>query len=600
MNGQEITDGVFCATIFAVKADRLNTSLVQAGATLGHLSISINRRISGLLPRKRGAMQDRTETPQLTEQQAALAFSFKRYLLEIAIVLATYSIAGKLGQATTTIRSGNLGPVWPAYGVALAAVILCGTRIWPAVGAGAFLIAFLSPVGAVTALGQATGATLAALTGALLLNRVVAFDPSMQRLKDAVWLIVIGAFGSALVSSSIGTWVLYKAHITPYAGLASAWLVYWMGDSAGVLLVTPLIVTLRSLPLLRDWRLLVELGSLILLLTVSSFIIFAGNLFLSVNLNFLAFGVLPFVMWAAIRFGTRATSLSVLIIASVATVETAFGSGPFAGNSSFTNAVLLDVFFTVISLTGLTLAGASTERGEAERTRERLAREEALSTVSKKLIDAQEEERSRIARELHDDINQRLALLAVKLDVLRQSPQASIADVRPAIAEASKEVQDLGNDIQVLSHSLHSSKLDYLGLTSAASGFCRELSQRPGVEIDFHSENVPKDLPKEISLCLFRTLQEGLQNAIKHSGSRQFQVSLRVGPSEIELIVRDSGMGFDPEEAMQGQGLGLLSMKERLKLVNGTLSIDSQPQVGTTIHARVPLSLRTKSAGAAE
>jgi signal transduction histidine kinase len=214
------------------------------------------------------------------------------------------------------------------------------------------------------------------------------------------------------------------------------------------------------------------------------------------------------------------------------------------------------------------------------------------------LIEAQEEERTRLARELHDDINQRLALLVVKLQSLQQSLPASMIEIRHAIAEASDETEGLGNDIQALSHRLHSSKLEYLGLASAAGGFCRELSDRQGMEIEFHSEGIPKDLPREISLCLFRVLQEALQNAIKHSRSRHFHVSLSGGSSGVELTVHDSGIGFDPEDATRGSGLGLTSIRERLQLVNGKLFIDSQSQRGTTILARVPLSPKTKSAAA--
>jgi len=229
---------------------------------------------------------------------------------------------------------------------------------------------------------------------------------------------------------------------------------------------------------------------------------------------------------------------------------------------------------------------------------ERKQAEEALSTVNQKLIQAQEEERTRIARELHDDINQRLALLAINLDGLRHNLPSSEAKIMNDVAEASKQAQDLASDVQALSHHLHSSKLEYLGLAAAAAGFCREVSDRPGGEIDFHSENIPKDLPKEASLCLFRILQEAIQNAIKHSGSRHFEVSLSGGLYEVELTVRDFGIGFDPEEAMKGRGLGLTSIRERLKLVNGNLSIDSQPQRGTTIQVRVPLATGMKSAGA--
>jgi PAS domain S-box-containing protein len=227
-------------------------------------------------------------------------------------------------------------------------------------------------------------------------------------------------------------------------------------------------------------------------------------------------------------------------------------------------------------------------------TQRKLA-EEALSMVSQKLIEAQEEERTRIARELHDDVGQRLALLAALLDSLKEGRPVSAAELESQIGDLRKQVGDLANDVQAISHQLHSPRLEYLGLAAAAGSVCRELSDRQGVEIDFHSENIPKELPKEISLCLFRVLQESLQNAIKHSGSRQFQVSLTGGVNEIELKVHDSGIGFEPEEAIKGQGLGLTSMKERLRAVDGEFSIDSQLQRGTTIRARVPFSPKSNS-----
>ncbi len=222
--------------------------------------------------------------------------------------------------------------------------------------------------------------------------------------------------------------------------------------------------------------------------------------------------------------------------------------------------------------------------------------EDALSRVSQRLIEAHEEERTRIARELHDDINQRIGLLAANLDHLKQSLPASAAEFRPEIEEAGKQVVELSRDIQTLSHRLHSSKLELLGLTAAAASFCKDCSNVPKLEIDFHAENIPKDLSAEISLCLYRVLQEALQNATKHSGERHFKVSLRGGANEIELTVQDSGIGFEPEEA-RGRGLGLSSMHERLRLVNGQLFIESKLQQGTTVQARVPLSPGRKSQG---
>ncbi len=222
--------------------------------------------------------------------------------------------------------------------------------------------------------------------------------------------------------------------------------------------------------------------------------------------------------------------------------------------------------------------------------------EEALSTVSRRLIEAHEEERTRIARELHDDISQRIALLALNLGSLKQALPTSATELRRRIDEVHDQISDLGRDIQGLSHRLHTSSLDYCGLDAAAAGFCREVSERQGVEIDFHGENVPEELSQEISLCLFRVMQEALQNAIKHSGSRHFDVSLNGELNEIQLTVRDSGIGFDPEKGINRRGLGLTSMKERLKLVDGQLSVKSQPLIGTTVYARVPLNPKMKSA----
>jgi PAS domain S-box-containing protein len=215
--------------------------------------------------------------------------------------------------------------------------------------------------------------------------------------------------------------------------------------------------------------------------------------------------------------------------------------------------------------------------------------EDALSSVSRRLIEAHEEERTWIARELHDDVNQRIALLAIELGVLKQSLPDSAGEIRSRIQKVGKSVSDIGQDIQALSHRLHSSKLEYLGILAAMAGFCKELSELQTVEIDFSHTNVPAVVPPEISLCLFRVLQQALHNAVTHSGVRSFRVELRGLSDEIELTVSDLGVGFDSKLAMHGKGLGLISMRERLHLVRGEISIDSKLNCGTTVHARVPL-----------
>jgi signal transduction histidine kinase len=219
-----------------------------------------------------------------------------------------------------------------------------------------------------------------------------------------------------------------------------------------------------------------------------------------------------------------------------------------------------------------------------------------LSRMGRRLIQANEEERQAIARELHDYIDS-LAVLSVDLDHLRQAVPEGTGNLSHEIERAKQQVEGLVRDIQTLSERLHSAKLEYLGLEAAAASYCKEVSDRKGVGIDFMSEGIPAVLPSEVSLCLFRVLQEALQNAATHSGSQRLQVLLKADRNELSLTVRDSGVGFDPDKALNGPGLGLTIIKERLKLIDGELSINSQSQHGRTLCARVPLRPSEKPFG---
>jgi PAS domain S-box-containing protein len=672
----------------------------------------------------------RSERPGVRPNWSAQLSSlrdYREYAIQFVAVFASYSIAGKLGQATASIRSSNLGPVWPAYGVALAAVLICGYRIWPAVASAAFLIAFLSPEPYLTALGQATGATLAALAGSFVLHRFAKFDNSLSRLRDALALVVLGGLGSAVVSASIGVCVLNKSHVYAYSGLGSAWLIYWLGDSTGVLLVTPLALTVPNLRRIRGWSRLAELIGLLLLLTAACMIVF--NNLPVVPVRMIAFGILPLIIWAAIRFGVSGAALSIFLVATIATVETALGSGSFASSTPFINGVQLDAFLAVLSLTGLTFAALYAERDLAERERAQSLREQVameirlqnqqllraseerlrlaqsvariatfewnirtgadiwtpeleamhglprggfggtqtawenlvhaedrarvtelvsesrktgqptgaewrvvwpdgsvhwiagrwqvlmsesgeplrmvgvnaditeskraeqtVAEMARKLVQAQEQERARISRELHDDINQRLALLALGLGQLRENP----SEMQSRLEELRKETMELSTDVQALSHDLHPSKLEYLGVVAGIRSWSREFAQRQDMEIDFKSD-VSSALPAEIGICLFRVLQEALHNVIKHSGVKRVEVRLMEHSNQVHLMVSDSGKGFEGDSAMQGKGLGLTSMRERVRMVHGTIVIESKPMGGTTIEVRVPLESQHSS-----
>ena len=220
-------------------------------------------------------------------------------------------------------------------------------------------------------------------------------------------------------------------------------------------------------------------------------------------------------------------------------------------------------------------------------TESRLAAQ-ALATIHQRLIDAQEEERSRIARELHDDIGQRLAVLSIDLGALAQAGGAPATEGRQKIERAREEVMGIATDVQALSHRLHPARLEYLGIAAAAAALCREVSSDRDLEITFHADSVPEGVSRNVAVCLYRVLQEALQNAIKHSGTRKIDVTVRGGVDQIELIVRDFGAGFEVSTT-EGRGLGVTSMKERARAVRGRLVILSEPQHGTTIHASVPL-----------
>ncbi len=237
--------------------------------------------------------------------------------------------------------------------------------------------------------------------------------------------------------------------------------------------------------------------------------------------------------------------------------------------------------------------------GEVVDVTERKEAEESLADANRRMIEAQEQERARIARDLHDDVNQRLAMLAIELDqLIQESPQ--IGNLRERLEEIFKRTQDISIDIQSISHQLHPAKIEQLGIVAAVRSFCSESAKRQGVEVFFSNDEVPADIPNEVSVCLFRVLQEALHNAVKHSGARHFEVKLYCTPDGIGVRVSDHGVGFDVASAGISPGLGLTSMRERLRLVQGSLEVQSSLNAGTTIDACVPILREVKSKSAAK
>jgi signal transduction histidine kinase len=223
--------------------------------------------------------------------------------------------------------------------------------------------------------------------------------------------------------------------------------------------------------------------------------------------------------------------------------------------------------------------------------------EETLFRLSRRLIEAQELERARIARELHDDLSQRMALLQITLEQVTQDSAGFSSKTQQQLHNITKISTEVSSNLHDLSHQLHPYKLDTLGLIAALASFCNEFSRQHNLLVQFVYHDVPEQIPKDVTLCLFRIVQEALRNVVKHSGGTEAEIELSAHDDRIDLCISDSGAGFSPDHVQAQTGLGLISMRERLRLVGGHLVVESEPSHGTRIRVRVPLP--TSSAGVA-
>jgi len=216
-----------------------------------------------------------------------------------------------------------------------------------------------------------------------------------------------------------------------------------------------------------------------------------------------------------------------------------------------------------------------------------LAKEKQMQ-LSGLLINAEEKERSRVASELHDDFSQRLAILALGLENVDEATPASLDHVHKQLHELARSTSELGSDLHTLSHRLHSSTLESLGLVPAVDALCREFTCKQGIRVHFSSDEIPRSISPDAALCIFRIVQEALRNLKKYSGAEEAEVDLRMTGGRLEISVRDEGRGFSLSDLGQNGGIGIRSMEQRARLLGGTFEIHSEPGKGTTLEAWVP------------
>jgi two-component system sensor histidine kinase UhpB len=297
------------------------------------------------------------------------------------------------------------------------------------------------------------------------------------------------------------------------------------------------------------------------------------------SLPVLLYALLPFLLWAALRLGPTGISTSIIVVCFLTVWGAVHGRGPFPEEGTIRDPSAIQLFLVFVASLFLVLTAVVEER---KRSRD------LLSNVTGRLIHAQEQERIRIARELHDDVGQRVALVSITLDQFKGSFEGN-AVAGEEITDLRDQVKQIASDLQTISHELHPSFLDTLGLVQAAKSWCQQIGQRRQVEIVFSSRDVPSSLRHEVSLSTFRILQEAVHNSCKHSEGKKIEVSLWGGRSSIHLRVSDWGKGFDPKAESVSKGLGLTSMQERARLLKGKVKIASNQRNGTTISAHIPL-----------
>jgi signal transduction histidine kinase len=208
--------------------------------------------------------------------------------------------------------------------------------------------------------------------------------------------------------------------------------------------------------------------------------------------------------------------------------------------------------------------------------------------LARKLLSVQEEERRRLARELHDDLTQRLAILAIDIGKLQSELDSDKKVFTPKLEDIKERIITLSADVHDISRQLHPSIIDDLGLRQAIQSECVNFSKREGIVINYQSKDIPSIIPKQVSVCLFRIVQEGLRNIAKHANVKRANVSLLSQNNDITLTIEDAGTGFDFEKSIK-MGLGLVSMQERVHLIKGKFSINSQAGLGTKIEVTAPL-----------
>ncbi|HKP29965.1 MAG TPA: MASE1 domain-containing protein [Gemmatimonadales bacterium] len=501
---------------------------------------------------------------------------------------------GQWGSVLLWVPPSQQSTIWLPGGLLLAILVLTEARLWPlvllAAGAGqATLFMSLDLLTPAISLVMAIELTLVVATTAWALKRVVEQPVSLGTFREFVTYLGVVVLGGALLASVVFLAGAHLLHYRPATFLV--WRAFGLSVLLSYLMVTPAVVLLvRNID-----RLLADTPArrleglmLTLLMTLASGIVFGGATGREYLWPLFAVVIPPLLFWAAGRFGPLGAAGSVLLVTLISTYGTARGLGPFNFETAAKNTLTLQVFMlgTAPPLMGLAVILAEQNRtmGILRQTHER------LRDLNRDLLAARETEAGRIARELHDDIGQRLALVSIGLSHLRKVVRPAETGPLGEIAKLQEQTSSISKSLRELSHQLHPTALQHTGLAVALQMACDEVSRITGLDVQLVADGDSATLPGEVALCLFRVAQEGLSNAVRHARADTIRMSLRRRNGDVMLLIDDNGVGFVPGSPHTRSGLGLHSMLQRLSLVGGILTIDSAPGTGTRIRAQVVLN----------
>ncbi|HEV3443420.1 MAG TPA: MASE1 domain-containing protein [Gemmataceae bacterium] len=541
-------------------------------------------------------------------------------LTGVLALAALYFFAARLGLMLA-FDAKEVTAVWPPTGIALAAILLFGFRMWPGIALGAFLANFLVGEPLATALGIVAGNTLEALAGAWLLRNLAGFSSRLGRLKDVLAFVFLAALASTALSATIGVTSLCLGGSHLWSRFGALWSLWWLGDASGALLVAPLLLAWSDWPA-QHWqgRRLAEAAALLALVALAAALVFGGRLDTTVSHSPLEYVMFPFIIWAALRFGQPGTTAATLVIAGVAVWGTANGLGPFAGGPVQQSLILLQAFMAVLAVTGLLLSAVVTERQqlyerEADFHEEQRGLQEQLEQRAAQLSEAGRHKDEFLAMLAHE-LRNPLAPIRNALEILKM-PGAGPPATAPARDLMERQLQHLVRlvddllDVSRINRGKVQLRLQRLELATVVSRAIE--TARPVIDAHGHQLEValpagPVFLEGDLTR-LAQVLANLLNNAAKYSDQAgHIWLDAETHGAEVVIRVRDRGIGIRPdllpkifepfvqserslERGQGGLGIGLTLVRSLVELHKGTVAAESAgPGKGSIFSIRLPLA----------